>query len=150
MDFLLDQILFFTSEKHQEIYIHLNSKFDIKYQDLFSICASIGFKNNRKTPIENRGREFRSNYLNSNQRATAYSIILADPEIGKSIEQFDDSEFRRKAKRRLEEYAEGGIEILIEEVFGNCWDGNKLDQNYTEYEIDILGYIYFDTKEVPF
>src|SRR5699024_11871120 len=96
MDFLMEQILFHTSEKHQEIYIHLNNKYDIKYQDLFSICASIGFKHNRKVPIETRGREFRSNYFNSSQRATAYSIILADPELGKNIEQFEDVEFRRK------------------------------------------------------
>ncbi|SET57352.1 hypothetical protein SAMN05216389_11543 [Oceanobacillus limi] len=150
MDFLMDQILFYTSEKYEEVYIHLNTKFDVKYQDLFSICASIGFKNNRRSPIETRGREFRSNYFNTSQRATIYSILLGDPELGKNIEQFDDNEFRRQARKRLEEYAEGGMEILISEVFGNRWDGNKLDPNYSEYEIDILGYIYSDAQAIPF
>ncbi len=114
------------------------------------ICASLGFKHNKRAPRENQGREFRSNYLNTNQRATAYSIILSDPEIGKNIEQFEDPEFKRKARKHLEEYAEGGIEILIDEVFGSRWDGNKLDPNYSEYEIDILSYIYSDVKAVPF
>jgi hypothetical protein len=150
MDFLMDQALLYTSKKYEEIYIHFNTKFDIKYQDLFLLCASIGFKKNRKKRITEKGREFRTNYLNSRQKATAYSIILSDPEIGKNIEAFEDSEFRLKARKRLEDYAEGGMEILVEEVFGQRWDGHKLDPTYNEYEVDLLSYIYADSNEVPF
>ncbi|MFD1039257.1 hypothetical protein ACFQ3N_12765 [Virgibacillus byunsanensis] len=150
MDFLMEQALIYTSQKYEEIYIHFNSNFDMKYQDLFIICASIGFKNNRKTTIENRGREFRTNYFNTSQKATAYSIILSDPELGKNLELFEDSEFRLNARKLLQSYAEGGMELLVEEVFGSRWDGNKLDPHYTEYEIDLLGYIYADSKAVPF
>jgi hypothetical protein len=42
------------------------------------------------------------------------------------------------------------MEILIEEVFGHRWDGNRLDTTYGEYEVDVLSYIYGDAIEVPF
>ncbi|MFD1707362.1 hypothetical protein ACFSCZ_11530 [Siminovitchia sediminis] len=150
MDFLMDQALLYTSKKYEEIYIYFNNKLDIKYQDLFLLCASIGFKNNRKTPREGRGREFRTNYLNSQQKTAAYSIILSDPELGRNIEAFETSEFKLKARKRLEEYAEGGMDLLVEEVFGHRWDGNTLDPTYSEYEVDVIGYIYADAHEVPF
>jgi hypothetical protein len=42
------------------------------------------------------------------------------------------------------------MEILIEEVFGHRWDGNRPDTTYGEYEVDDLSYIYGDAIEVPF
>jgi hypothetical protein len=150
MDFLADQALVYTSKKYEEIYFHFNSKFEVKYQDLFLLCASIGFKKNRKAPVGERGRELRTNYLKVKQKATVYSIILSDEELGKNIEAFEEDDFPRKARKRIEEYAEGGMEILVEEVFGRRWDGNTLDSNYTEYEVDLLTYIYGDSMAVPF
>jgi hypothetical protein len=150
MDFLMEQALLYTSKEYEEIYIHFNTKLDIKYQDLFLLCASIGFKKNQKKKMEERGREFRTNYFNSRQKAAVYSIIINDPAIGKNIEAFDNSEFRLSARKKLEDYAEGGMQVLIDEVFGHRWDGNKLDPTYNEYEVDLLGYIYADSNEVPF
>jgi hypothetical protein len=150
MDFLMEQALLYTSKEYEEIYIYFNTKLDIKYQDLFLLCASIGFKKDQKKKIAERGREFRTNYFNSRQKAAVYSIILNDPEIGKNIEAFENSEFRLKARKKLEDYAEGGMKLLIEEVFGHRWDGNQLDPTYSEYEVDLLSYIYADSHEVPF
>ncbi|UOK56129.1 hypothetical protein MGI18_13880 [Bacillus sp. OVS6] len=84
------------------------------------------------------------------QKATVYSIILSDTELGKNIEAFEQDDFPRKARKRLEEYAEGGMEILVEEVLGRRWDGNMLNTNYTEYEVDLWTYIYGDSIVVPF
>ncbi|MDA2035854.1 MULTISPECIES: hypothetical protein [Bacillus] len=150
MDFLMDQALLYTSKKYEEIYILFKEKYDIKYQELFVICASIGFKKNKSLKLDGHGREFRTNYLSSKQKATAYSILLSDMELGKNIESFEDSEFRLKARKRLELYAEGGMEILVQEVFGHRWDGNRLDPTYGEYEVDVLSYIYTDANEIPF
>ncbi|MBL4953032.1 hypothetical protein JK635_12490 [Neobacillus sp. YIM B02564] len=151
MDFLAGQALLYTSKKYEEIYFHLNQKYEIKYQDLFLLCATLGFKKNRKASIGERGRELRTNYLNTRQKATVYSIILSDEELGRNIEAFDEDDgFPKKARKRLEEYAEGGMEILVEEVFGHRWDGHKLDETYTEYEVDLLSYVYADSCEVPF
>ena len=150
MDFLMEQALLYTSKEYEEIYIHFNTKLDLKYQDLFLLCASLGFKKNQKKKMDERGREFRTNYFNSRQKAAVYSIILNDPDIGKNIEAFENSEFRLTARKRLEEYADGGMELLIQEVFGHRWDGHKLDPTYHEYEVDLLAYIYADSNEVPF
>lgn len=150
MDFLMDQAILYTSKKYEEIYIQFKEKYDIKYQDLFLLCASIGFKKDRQKKIGEQGREFRTNYLNSKQKATAYSIILSDLEIGKNIEAFEGSEFRLKARKKLEAYAEGGMEILVEDVFGHRFDGNRLDPQYGEYDVDLLSYVYGDAMEVPF
>lgn len=116
----------------------------------YFVPASLDFKKNQKKKMDERGREFRTNYFNSRQKAAVYPIIVNDPEIGKNIEAFDNSEFRLKARKRLEEYAEIGMELLIKEVFGHRWDGNNLDPTYNEYEVDLLGYIYADYNEVPF
>ncbi|PGZ92176.1 hypothetical protein [Bacillus sp. AFS029533] len=150
MDFLSDQALLYTSKKYEEIYFHFNNKYEIKYQDLFILCATLGFKKNKKIKINERGREFRTNYLNSRQKATVYSIILSDDELGRNIESFDSENFPKNARKRLEEYAEGGMEIFVEEVFGRRWNGNNLDSAYSEYEIDLLSFIYADSNEVPF
>lgn len=150
MDFLTEQALLYTSKRFEEIYFHLNTKYDMKYQELFLLCATLGFKKDRKKIIGERGRELRTNFFKLKQKATVYSIILNDSELGKNIEAFEEDEFPKKARKRLEEYAEGGMEILVEEVFGSRWDGNQLDKNYSEYEVDLLSYIYGDSKEVPF
>lgn len=150
MDFLREQALLFSSKRFEPIYMHLNSKYDIKYADLFLLCASLGFKKNRQTPMEEKGREMRTNYFSTKQQASVYSIILSDHEIGKNIEAFEEQEFKLKARKKLESYAEGGMEVLVEEVFGRRWDGNNLDETYTEYEVDIASYIYMDINEVPF
>jgi hypothetical protein len=150
MDFLANQALLYTSKKYEEIYFHFNEKCEMKYQDLFLLCATLGFKKNRKRKLDGKGRELRTNYLNSRQKATVYSIILSDEELGKNIEAFESQDFPLTARKRIEEYAEGGMEILVEDVFDRRWDGNKLDQAYNEYEVDLLSYIYADSNEVPF
>ncbi len=150
MDFLMDQALLYTSEKYESIYVLFREEYEIKYQELFLICASLGFKRNRDVHFSRHGREFRTNYLNTKQKAAAYSIILSDMEIGRNIESFEDTDFRLKARKKLEAYAEGGMDILVEDVFNIHWDGHKLDPTYKEYEIDVLSYIYEDAVAVPF
>lgn len=150
MDFLSEQQLVFTSKRYEAIYKSLNNLIDVKYHDLFMLCAVIGFRNNNKLTVEEKGREFRSNYLSREQKATAYSIILNDNELEKKINRFEDREFIIKARKRLEEYAEGGMEILVNTVFKSKWNGEILDGSYDEYEIDIISYIYEQALEVPF
>ncbi|TDT72506.1 hypothetical protein EV215_0316 [Hypnocyclicus thermotrophus] len=150
MDFLSEQQLIFTSKKYEDIYIFFNETFSIKYQDLFILCSAIGFKNNRHIKFDSKGRELRSNYFSSAQKATAYSIILADKEIGREIEKFENKNFMLLARKKLEEYAEGGMEILLEEVFENKFIESKLDIVYKEYDIDLFSYVLEKFDEIPF
>lgn len=150
MDFLLKDQSFHTSLKYEPIYIHFNQKYNLGYKDLFLVCATLGAKEGKRSKIENRnGREFRSTFFSDRERKLAYSIILNDEEYGKDIEKFSSLDFPREARKLLEEYAEGGMDILVEEVFKDKWNGHKLvdDDNY---EIDLLQFVLATHKEVPF
>lgn len=150
MDFLMDQHRLFTSKKYENVYFMFKEKYGISYDELFILCAAIGFKNNKKSPVEETGREFRTNYFKRDSKATAYSIILNDTVLGKQIEKFEDKDFGREARVALEGYAEAGMDILIETLFQRKWDGVKLDDSYDEYIIDIVSYVYGLSIIVPF
>jgi len=150
MDFLNDKLVLFTSKKYEPIYMHLSVDFSIKYYELFILCATLGFKEERSLPLEEKGREFKSHYFNSKQKTTFYSIILNDNELGKNIEAFEDKEFMTKCKKKLEQYAEGGMEILCEELFGNKWQAPVLDSGYEDYDIDIIKFVLEKSMTVPF
>lgn len=150
MNFLSEQQIMFTSKRYEPIYKTLNKLLEIKYHDLFILCAALGFKNDRKISIDERGREFRSNYLSREQKSTAYSIILNDSKLGKQLDRFEERDFVKEARKTLEEYAEGGMQVLVDEVFGSKWTGKLLDDSYKEYEVDIISYIYSQSIEMPF
>lgn len=151
MDFLAQkQIVVFTSKQYENIYIYLNDVYEIKYHDLFMLCASIGFRGNNPLPIREKGREFRSNYLSNAQRATAYSIILNDTTIGKDLDRFGEEDFPNIAKKVLEDYAEGGMQILVRDVLRSKFKDGHLDKTHEEYDLDIISYVYEQSDVVPF
>lgn len=150
MDFLTGQRLLYTSEKYTNIYDHFRENYTIKTAELFLICMTIGFHKGEKVKREGKGSEFRSNYFSTRQRASVYTILLTDKDLGKNVDNFEDSEFQLKAVRAIEDYAEAGMATLINEVFLHKWDGNKLDDSYKEYEVDVLSYVYNLTDETPF
>ena len=92
----------------------------------------------------------RSNYFNRAQKATAYTIIQSDEEIGRQVSKFEDRDFITEAKKTLEKYAEGGMNILVKDVFGSKWNGRGLDKGYREYDIDIISYFYGEGIKIPF
>lgn len=151
MDFLTkQQIVFNTSKKYEDVYIKLNEIEKIKYHQLFVLSAAIGFKNNKKVILKEKGREFRSSYLNTDQKTTMYSIVLNDPTLGKNIDKFSDKEFISSAKKTLEEYAEGGMELLVNKVFKTNFRDNILNSRYDEYVVDIISYVYQESVKIPF
>ena len=151
MDFLAnEQILFYSGDKYEPIYEHLNNEYGIKYSKIFLICACIGFKNNFLEEITGKGKEFRSTYLKAEERANLYTIIINDCELGHQVEMFDNKEFINNCKKKIERYAAGGMKILVDNVFNTNWNGYNLDKNYSEYDIDIMMYIYSIISEMPF
>ena len=83
------------------------------YQDLFILFAAVGAKHNRKEEFSGRGREFRANYFNRDRQIFAYTIILNDDDLGKNIDVFSEKEFNSTARRKLEQYAQGGRRFLL-------------------------------------
>jgi hypothetical protein len=150
MDFLQNQMLIYTSQKYENIYILLNQEYDFTYHRLFLMSSALGARNGHSLPVEEKGREFRSNYFNNDERNLAYSIILNNEAQGKDLDRFNDKAFYAEARKLLENYAEGGMEILVREVFKEKWNGIKLDETYKNYPNDILNYVVATLKAVPF
>jgi len=140
----------YKSKKYENIYDVLsNKKHLFKMSELFTLCAVIGFKNNMQLPVAKRGTEMRSEHFKKDCFPVIFSMILSDSDIGGDIEKFEDYEFTKSAFKKIEEYAEGGMQFLCQNVFENKWNGNTLDTEYDEYEIDILRYVYDEqNKEV--
>lgn len=150
MDFLTGQRLLYSSQRYSSIYDHFRENYNIKTAELFLICMTIGFHRGEQIKREDKGSEFRSNYFSTSQRASFYTVVLADPVLGKDIDRFEDNDFQLKAVKTIEAYAEAGMTTLIKEVFLQKWDGNKLDESYKEYEVDVLSYIFRLTDKTPF
>ena len=150
IDFYLgDNFFIYKSKKYENIYdVLVNKKHLFKMSELFTLCAAIGFKNNIKLPVEKKGTEMRSEHFRKDCLPVVYSMIVNDPYIGGDIDKFEDYEFIKSAFKKIEEYAEGGMQILCQEVFENKWDKNVLDEEYDEYGVDILRYIY-DEQDKP-
>jgi len=150
MGFLAKQRLIFTSKEYEDIYIKFNKSYDIPYQELFLICCTIGFKRNKKVKFKEKGREFRSNYWDDDSRVSAYCILLNDKDLNITIEDFNDKDRYLEFQKTLEEYAQGGMQILLDEVFPPNIINNINSKPYDEFIIDIMSYVYKESNAVPF
>lgn len=150
MDFLKKQMLIFTSKEYEDIYIKLQETYGIKYAHLFMLCCSLGFKRGRKVPFKETGREFRSNYLDDDQRVSAYCILLNDRNLNITLKDFDDPDMHPIFRQTLEQYAQGGMEILLDEAFPPGVKNYINTKHYDEYLIDIMSCIYREANAVPF
>src|SRR5699024_3954892 len=143
-------MLIYASGKYDDIYIRINKEFKINYKNIFLLAASLGARKGVKLPLEKRGRAVRASYLSEEEEDMAYAIVLNDEDIGKNIKIFDDPEFRFKGRKVLQEYAEGGMSVIVENVFKEKWNGIKLDSRYDNYGVDIMKYLLAELNQVPF
>lgn len=149
MDFLADQRLVYTSKENENIYTFLNEKYGLKYQESFLLFAVIGFKNHKRITFNETGREFRSNYLKISERVSLYTILLkSDANI--SFESLSNKDSHSKFVKILEEYAEGGVHILIRDVFKSKYVNGKLKDGDINYIPDIMLYIFEQVKSNEF
>lgn len=145
MDFLTGQYLIFANKKYEDIYDYFRSEHGIETAEMFLLCASIGFKGERRKSFlkDSKNKQFRSNYLRPIGKTSFYSMLLADDELGLEVEDFSEENKDKYSQyiSRIEEYAEGGIEILIEEVFKSKFQDETLDRSYKWYMIDVLNFV---------
>lgn len=150
MDFLKKQMLIYTSKEYEDIYIKLQESYGIKYAQFFMLCCSLGFKKGKKVKFKETGREFRSNYLSDDQRVAAYCILLNDNNLNITLGDFEDPDKHLPFRQTLEQYAQGGMEVLLEEAFPPGVKNYINTKKYDEYLIDIMSYIYNEANVVPF
>ena len=150
MNFLSGQILMYSGDNYENVYKLLNESYDIKYHDLFVFAVQLGFKHNKREERVGKGREFRSNYLSLQQKGVLYSVILNDPKFSRNLDDLTDQDFLSRCKNTLEEYAVGGLRYLCTEAFGFKWNGVKLDESYSDYDLDLMTFIKQEFEEIPF
>lgn len=142
--------------KFTGIYDHFTSSRDnikkIDTRTLFLLCASIGYKHSKKTPLTERDKETRGSFLKIDEESLIFNISYSDAEFAGDIEKLaqNDRETVNKVKKIYEEYANGGMEILVDKVFKDNWDGKRLEENYKDYHYDLARFILSEIKVVPF
>ena len=147
--------------KRNSFLINRSKKYEVKYEyffknksfsvsELFTLCAVIGFINNIRVPYDDKGKDTRSEYFSDKDLMKIYVIMIKSNDINATIDDFSDINFIKDKFKIIEEYAEGGMKILVDEVFKGNWNGSELSRNYKKYEIDILSYINEIRNRVPF
>ena len=148
---LSNSFFIFKSKKYEDIYdVLVNKKHIFKMSELFTLCASLGFKHSEPVPFESKGTEIRSEHFKENHLTALYSIMINSPLIKADLDSFSDYDFIKNAFKVVEQYAEGGMEILCKEVFEKNWKVYTLEEDYEFYDVDILRFIYEDYKEGSF
>jgi hypothetical protein len=142
MDFLqTEQRLAMTSKTYESIYMYFNEQYGIEYAELFVLCSIIGFKEGKRMKFTENGREFRTNYIKTNNRAALYSILLCNSDIQYKIEDFANKEIHKNMVNLLEEYAEGGMTHLVDRVFRSKYYRGNLDSSYKYHLRDLMKFI---------
>jgi len=148
-DFLANQILIYPGDRYKPIYDFFREKYDISISELFLLCMAVGRSKSRKGEREGTILQFRSNYLTTHQRKYVYAVLLSEDEETK-VETFLEKERHTKFIREIiEKYAVGGMEILIEEIFQDNWDGNTLEYR-DNYLYSLEKYVSSIAEEIPF
>ncbi|MBZ9625592.1 hypothetical protein G9F71_022445 [Clostridium sp. FP2] len=118
---------------------------------LFVFMVAVGYKRNIAKDILIRSdKSIHSRRITENQLSTLYAIIINDETIGKNFENFLEENFLSKCLKLIEKYAQGGMEIICDEVFEKKWNNKMLSREYDEYDVDLLRFIHTERVSSPF
>ncbi|WP_027416641.1 hypothetical protein [Aneurinibacillus terranovensis] len=144
-----------VNKKYQGIYKELTSETSVHHKifeqhgDLFTLCVCIGYKNNKSN--EFKGMDlFWSHSLNKYQETVIKTIAL------KSSDNYEIIHDNDAIIDIVEGYADGGMEILLEEVFKEYVlekDNGELMlefSNVNQLEKDIAMYVHGELMRDPF
>lgn len=93
---------------------------------LFNFVVSLGLKHNKRIRFERKTPTLiRLQTMKDSMLSTMYSIMFKDVKLDELVEHFDD-DFLNIGLKTCEEYAEAGMEIMMEKIFKNHFDGNYL------------------------
>lgn len=141
-------------DKHLIEKIEITDNYEIKVKGWnnspMTSDISAGFSHSNPLAIAEKGKEIRSEHLKENQLSVLYSIMINSPLIKADLDSFRDYDFIKNSFKIIEQYAEGGMEILCKEVFEKNWNGYVLTEEYEYYDVDLLRFIYKGYIEASF
>lgn len=145
-----------VNKKYQGIYRELTSESSVHHKifeqhgDLFTLCVCIGYKKDGRNQQFKGMDLFWSHSLNKYQETVIKTIAL------KSNNNYEVIQDYSTIMNIAEEYADGGMEILLKELFKDHVHENEKGEIILEFsndhqiEKDIAFYIHRETMRSPF
>ncbi|MCE4994352.1 hypothetical protein [Staphylococcus xylosus] len=148
-----NQMIFFTDSKFNNVFDiftkkEVGNKIEIK--QLYILAATVGFKNSKRVKIENKGKETRTSYLSYKEEALLLNMVFADDEINNNIDEIVNLNNKLKIKNIIDEYANGGLELIIEKGLPHRWNGEYLNNEDGNLTFDLSKYILSEIQNIPF
>lgn len=106
----LDRYRVYTKPEYVTIYQRLKGLVFNEHHNLFSLCVFLGYKNKRCPRMTTKKEIFWSQTFSPHELAAFYALLVRESESGKYT-LLKDGE---KALEWLQDYASGGMEILLE------------------------------------
>lgn len=149
---LSTNILFKRNRIYNRVYDILKIKTSMEPYEIFSYTLLVGLAFDRREAFKERDLETRANVLKARTLLGIYASLLEKENFRYNIEKLGSEEFiKNELLNTIEEYAEGGMQILLEE-FKEIWrwDGNSISDEYNDYDVDLIRFIYDKVNAVDF
>jgi hypothetical protein len=115
------QIRVKTDARYAKIYNDLKGLVVGDFHELFFVCACLGHKYNKSVPLgKTRDDRFWSSTINANEWACYYAMLLSGNNM--DFSSIGDDKIVMSA---IEEYANGGMSILLDEFLVDYIINNK-------------------------
>lgn len=148
-----NQMIFIADSKYNDVFDtftkkEIGNKIEIK--QLFILAATVGFKNSKRVKIGNKGKETRTSYLSYKEEALLLNMVLADSEINNNLDEIVNLNNKMKIKNIIDEYANGGMELIIDNGLSHRWNGEYLNNEDGNLTFDLSKYILSEVQNIPF
>lgn len=132
-----------TNKYYKNIYNDFRNFIVGDMHELFFLCACLGYKEKKKTPLERNGEDrFWSGTITPEEYACFYAMVLKDNDL--ELKSIEDDKY---VLSEIEMYANAGMSILIDEYLSDylikSGEYYKLDSSYSkELPKGLLNFIY--------
>lgn len=148
-----NQMIFIADSKYNDVYDTFTKKESenkIEIKHLYILAATVGFKNSRRVKIESKGKETRTSYLSYKEEALLLNMVFADSEINNNIDEIVNLNNKMKIKGIIDEYANGGMQLIFENALSHRWNGDYLNNEDGNLVFDLSKYILSEVQNIPF
>lgn len=117
------QIRVKTDNRYSNIYNELKNLVVGDFHELFFVCACLGYKYKKSKPLEKKDDKFWSQTIEHTEWACYYAMLLEENAMDFSVIHDD-----KYVIARIEEYANAGMELLIQEFLSDYLIGKTGEQ----------------------
>ncbi|WP_162846342.1 hypothetical protein, partial [Staphylococcus gallinarum] len=89
-------------------------------------------------------------YLSYKEEALLLNMVLADSEINNNLDEIVNLNNKTKIKNIIDEYANGGMELIIDNGLSHRWNGEYLNNEDGNLTFDLSKYILSEVQNIPF